>query len=75
MFLTSSGVIIGVAGIRNTLRATTVLKDNGRTNVVLSKNWQPFKICIADRKGETGIISPRLLIGGFQAVQRKGKEK
>lgn len=68
-------MIIVVAGIRNTLRATTVLKDSGGANIVLNKNWQPFKICIDDKKGETGTVSHRLLIGGFQAVQRKGKEK
>lgn len=38
VFLTSSGVIIVVAGIRNTLRATTVLKDSGGANIVLNKN-------------------------------------
>lgn len=38
VFLTSSGVIIVVAGIRNTLRATTVPKDSGGANIVLNKN-------------------------------------
>lgn len=48
---------VGATGTKTTLWETTVLIDNGETNIVLNEDWQPFKICIPDKKGETSIIN------------------